>query len=355
MSDNSCPVCGNTDAICKLYGDLYEFVTCPVCGRFKIDTVPFRQNSVDCNYLDKLATYLYYNNGKTNIPINADKEYFYNFIGSEKFFEAEKEKYSYCFNVTKIVVENWYPKTLKEKIDYFLLNLYVRQNYFGEGIKFSKEELNSACFLTTCDKYGTKYSPEIIENQVKQFTDYLVKQQYIDIDKYSSTTITLTATGLQKVEKLQSNNNANKNVFVSMAFNDKTKDTRKAIKEGIISSGYSPEFIDEIIHNKQIVPEMFRLIRESRFLILEISEPNYGAYYEAGYALGLGKEVIICCNEDVFNNNIPKFNKDISEEEFKKFQKYLKPHFDIAQKQILVWKDHEDLSNKLSEWIKAII
>lgn len=86
------------------------------------------------------------------------------------------------------------------------------------------------------------------------------------------------------------------------------------------------------------MPEMFRLIRECRFLILEISDPNYGAYYEAGYALGLGKkEVIICCKEDVFN-------KEYKTKEEKKYAKYLKPHFDIAQKQILVWKDYEDLT-----------
>ena len=123
---------------------------------------------------------------------------------------------------------------------------------------------------------------------------------------------------------------------------------REAIRAGIVQAGFSPEFLDEIKHNRQIVPEMFRLIRECRFLVLEISEPNYGAYYEAGYAQGLGKEVIICCSKEVFNRRY------ITEEE-KKYERYLKPHFDIAQKQILVWKDQDDLSHQLSEWIKAII
>ena len=81
---------------------------------------------------------------------------------------------------------------------------------------------------------------------------------------------------------------------------------------------------------------------------MEISAPNYGAYYEAGYALGLGKEVIVCCSKDVFT-------KSYETEEEQKYQKYLRPHFDIAQKQILVWNDYEDLKHKLSEWIKAIV
>lgn len=132
-----------------------------------------------------------------------------------------------------------------------------------------------------------------------------------------------------------------------MAFNDGTKCTREAIRQGIIDAGYSPEFIDEIIHNHQIMPEMFRLIRECRLLVLEISDPNFGAYYEAGYALGLGKEVIICCKSDVFSK---KYETD----EEKKYERYMKPHFDIAQKQILVWQDKKDLAERLPEWIKAV-
>ena len=48
------------------------------------------------------------------------------------------------------------------------------------------------------------------------------------------------------------------------------------------------------------------------------------------------------------------FNKNYETDEEKKFERYLKPHFDIAQKQILIWNDESDLTKKLSEWIKAL-
>jgi hypothetical protein len=35
-------------------------------------------------------------------------------------------------------------------------------------------------------------------------------------------------------------------------------------------------------------------------------------------------------------------------------ERELKPHFDLAQKQILVWKDEADLTKKLTEWIKFL-
>lgn len=33
-------------------------------------------------------------------------------------------------------------------------------------------------------------------------------------------------------------------------------------------------------------------------MVVDITYPNYGAYYEAGYAQALGKEVIICCRKE---------------------------------------------------------
>ena len=101
-------------------------------------------------------------------------------------------------------------------------------------------------------------------------------------------------------------------------------------------SGYIPRMIDEKEHNNQIVPEILFEISRSKFVVVDVTYPNYGAYYEAGYAEALGKEVIICCREDVFNSN-------------------QKPHFDIAQKSSIVWKDEEDLENRLFRRIEATV
>ena len=95
--------------------------------------------------------------------------------------------------------------------------------------------------------------------------------------------------------------------------------------KAITDSGYSVKIIDEKEHNNQIVPEIFFEIEQSLFVVVDVTFPNYGAYYEAGYAQALGKEVIVCCRENEFNS------------------KDTRPHFDIAQKSMIVWKDEEDL------------
>lgn len=350
MSENKCPICGSEADISPVDNINYKFVECPCCGRLEMNItgLPFDGKPIDN---DKLASYLFYNNGQSNIPIDADRIRFFNFIGHKEFFDRVKIKCPYSFYVTNNIVEAWYPSTFNEKVDMFLLMMYNRSHFMGDYVIFSKEQLLSACFAIR-ERQGVARKILDVSDQCTQFTNYLINQGYI---KEIVSGFQLLPDGYKRVDELQKSNSNNKNVFVSMAFSDYTKDTREAIRQGIINAGYSAEFIDEIIHNKQIVPEMFRLIRESRFLILDISDPNYGAYYEAGYALGLGKEVIICCNEDIFHGNIKVNGKAPTEEEKDKFGKYFRPHFDIAQKQILVWKDYEDLTKKLEEWIKSII
>ncbi len=43
-------------------------------------------------------------------------------------------------------------------------------------------------------------------------------------------------------------------------------------------------------------------IKRARFLIADLTHANNGAYWEAGYAEGLGKTVIYTCEQQVFDD-----------------------------------------------------
>lgn len=122
-----------------------------------------------------------------------------------------------------------------------------------------------------------------------------------------------------------------------MSFSDETRDISQIFSESIKESGYTPMRIDQKEHNNQIVPEILHEISKSKFLVIDLTYPNYGAYYEAGYALGLGKEVIACCRKKEFDD--PK----------------KKPHFDLYQKNMVVWTDLDDLKQRLIRRIEATI
>ncbi len=335
-----CPLCGYKLAQISPDG-FYSFVDCPVCGRVKLETVT---DAKLAKFKNVIAIYLFYHKNL----YDDIRTYF--LIDSKN--EEEINKYPWVHNVSLDELRSFSNISFSEKIDYIILNIAKRSKFMGDRVKYTEEEFLSLLFVKRYNQNGESYSNNELYNQRDLMYGYLYSNDYVSIKSQDEKGISffLSSEGWKRVDKLQKENINNKNVFVSMSFNDETKDTREAIRQGIINAEFSPEFIDEIIHNKQIVPEMFRLIRESRFLILEISDPNYGAYYEAGYALGLGKEVIITCNKNAFRGKNDKY----TDEEIEKFKKYLVPHFDIAQKQILIWDDYEDLTKKLEEWIKAL-
>lgn len=147
----------------------------------------------------------------------------------------------------------------------------------------------------------------------------------------------ITASGWKKIDELQKEELIINQGFIAMSFKEETKPIREAFRKAMTESGYSVAIIDEKEHNNQIVPEIFYEIERSKFVVVDITYPNYGAYYEAGYAQALGKQVIICCRETEFKSDNSR------------------PHFDISQKSMVVWKDESNLVARLKRRIEATV
>lgn len=315
-----------------------KIIKCPVCGKYILSSDFFNHEVV---FYNKYSSYLVYNKSKSIPVFGKNKQYF-------KVLEDLQTSDTYKF-ITEDDVENFYPKTFSDKINRILIWLEKNSHQYGIFTVEDSKKLESVFFIQKYANNGFSLDYQTIQKQYTFITHYLSSEKhYVLFSKQGDNpSFMITPDGYEKLEKINENKKEVKKVFVAMAFNENTNNTREAIRKGIQKAEYDATLIDEIIHNKQIVPEMLRLIRESKLLVMDITEPNYGAYYEAGYAQGLGKEVIITCSDKVFS-------KKYESEEDKKMMKYIKPHFDIAQKQILVWHDEEDLTNKLKEWIKAI-
>ncbi len=333
MANIKCPYCDSDSTLTPCENILkYD---CKTCGKYFLCNRYGEGETFGYETKNKFASYLFY----TRDTIKN------RFLGTKEEYEKAKNKFTAAsLNlITSDEIEAFWPRSFSDKITKILLWIDSKSSHFGEAINVSYNEFYRLAFI------DTEVSDYEIEEQYRFFLKYFNhnKKYIYMVSNEKTADLSLTSEGYERIEELQLSKHNNKKVFVSMAFNENTENIREAIKKGIVEAKYDATLIDEIIHNKQIVPEMFRLIRESRLLVMDISEPNYGAYYEAGYAQGLGKEVIITCSEE-------RFYKKYETEEEQKYEKYLKPHFDIAQKQILLWKDTEDLTNKLSEWIKAI-
>lgn len=126
----------------------------------------------------------------------------------------------------------------------------------------------------------------------------------------------ITAAGWQKIEELQRTNRESNQGFVAMWFDPSMKNVyEQAIEPGILDAGFDSFKVDLSEHNNKIDDEIIAQIRRSHFVVADFTDHRGGVYYEAGFAQGLGLEVIWTCRED----DLPRL------------------HFDVRQYNCIVW------------------
>lgn len=329
---NKCPVCGEEGIeIDVLRGELsnYNYYNCWKCGEYFTSDrwyyKSFSRLEVDSGHSydeEKLKSYLFYHKGEMRPFLVSEKAY----------MQFNREEFSHIYNLTPEMVEGWYPKTFAEKIDKILLKINQMAKFDGAYVSIGAGIED----LFFCKVIRTGLPNEKAERgvQVDYVFSFLEKNEYIeDLGSY---TVQLTPKALERIYEVQKRQKNNKNVFIAMKFGKETLDLRDALKQAISKAGYLPVLIDEVQYNGQIVPEMLYQIRESRFVVAELSHHNNGAYYEAGYALGLGKEVIHICEEEAMKEKV---------------------HFDVKQVNTITYKTDnlEELKEKLIKRIQATI
>ena len=74
------------------------------------------------------------------------------------------------------------------------------------------------------------------------------------------------------------------------------------IEPALMYLGYEPIRVDKVLSTDDIVAEIFDQIAECDLMVADFTHgengPRGGVYYEAGYAEGLGKPVIMACRAD---------------------------------------------------------
>ena len=156
----------------------------------------------------------------------------------------------------------------------------------------------------------------------------------------------ITAEGHTLLEELEGININSNKVFVAMWFNSETEEAWTAIEQSVVSCGFDPIRIDKQDFNGDISDEIIGHINQSKFIVADFTAgfydtndpenshiPRGGVYFEAGYAKGLGIEIIYTCRHDCLD--------------------YI--HFDTQQNNHIRWDDEEDLKLKLMNRINATI
>lgn len=239
--------------------------------------------------------------------------------------------------MTPLDVENWYPKRFSEKVDFILQWIESHTPYWGSPVLLENDRVYANFFVEQFEYIDDRWVPrptELRNEQLKYIVNCLVKQEYIESPtSYTGRKrpITLTPKGYSRLDDIRIELNSQKDVLVAMKFGDDTLKLRNSIRKGIQTAGYHPIFIDEVEHNDFITPELLKYIKNSKFIVVDLTHQNNGAYFEEGYAMGLGKPVIQLCKKDV------------------------KLHFDIAQKNTIFWTTEDEITDRLPKRILATI
>ncbi len=317
MLDKICPLCGGDK--CKI--EISEVNGCKdyYCSvydrKFKLHTSVIDSPDKE-KLLDLITEFLIQ---KKSLDFNG-QDWAYIFYFNEQNWERNQQ-YVNTYNLL-----NTYPQEFMDKALRALLNLSALFPEFGEIF---------------CKKKG--YYRAIFEQKTDLkhfFADgmygLLTELEYLR-PRENGNYATITAEGWKKIDELKKISKEINQGFIAMAFKVETRGIREAFRNAIKDSGYAVSIIDEKEHNNQIVPEIFYEIERSKFVVVDVTFPNYGAYYEAGYAQALGKQVIMCCRKTEFDSDNGR------------------PHFDVAQKSMIVWKDEEELIERLKKRIKATV
>ena len=247
-----------------------------------------------------------------------------------------------------------------EKMDQALLNFEKASPYVGSVVKFNPandyplyycsepQELIAICKLLF--KAGLISAPDVYNPQ---------NDLYITTDGY------------QRLREIHIPNRESRQCFVAMWFipemNEVYKTAIKPAIEFIEDGNKYPKFeaikIDNVEHVNDINDEIIGQIRRSRFIVCDLTGYRGGVYFEAGFAHGLGLDVIYTCRKDWTKEDVLK-NKAGHEIPFlydtngNKIQvKKEGVHFDLSHRNRIEWSPDKlpDFRNRLENRIKAII
>lgn len=179
------------------------------------------------------------------------------------------------------------------------------------------------------------------EVELKYYVDSLIERGLIEISssKNRSTSdplypVRITARGWEYIENDLTEFSSKVQAFVAMSFDPALLPIfENAIAPAIDSNGYKPYRVDAEPHLDRIDAKIISEIRNSRFLVADVTQQKSGVYYEAGFAHGLGIPVIWCVQRDDLKN----------------------VHFDTRQYGHVLWEEEAELREKLSDYISATI
>lgn len=282
-----CPICQTQTSVENL-SDINSYkVNCPRCGKFQLTSsalTMFQRSDV----LDKELSLSY----TIRQNQNDRKRYQINEISMRKLLKA------------------FIPIAPHEQANKLLI--WIGENV-GKPDGETEEELNNLVpIIGALDESGVKYVVDYLDEQY-YITHRGFSYSFIDGERNPPRDLLraqITFKGWSKLDEIEKTNKDSSLAFMAMKFGDNDLDNlyENTIKQTVKDTGFIIRKVNEEKKAGSIDDKLRVEIRRSKFMIADLTHDNNGAYWEAGYAEGLGIPVIYICEKEKFNKKKTHFD-----------------------------------------------
>jgi nucleoside 2-deoxyribosyltransferase len=282
---NSCPLCLNESAKPKANesNDIWK-VECPVCGTYRISDDATGELSRNGPYPDLSGVVRLWS--ETDRPV---------IITTQNLQDLKSSAPA--------------PNDVPAKLRYLLRHVARKSQHPGDGVELGRETDYPVCFAAN-------------DYELTYLAGCATELHYVSDEGTTrgSICLTLTPTGWEEVQRLPTLESAD--AFVAMSFAKDSPLLKQAWEDAIKpaleeDAGYKAVRLDQEHYLGDIVFEIIARIKESRFVVADVTQHRNGVYFEGGYAMGMGLPVIWMCYEGD--------KKDM--------------HFDTSHLNHIVWSD----------------
>lgn len=228
--------------------------------------------------------------------------------------------------VLNSILENTSLPKPKEQADNFI-------KLIGDSVSSPEEDLNMTYNLIA--SYIGATSIWNVEYIIKHLMEQKLIVTYLDTEKKFQGHLTFY--GWERFDEIMHETKDSKTVFMAMKFGEVETDTlyKEVLIEAVKDTGFELRKLDDYPKAGLIDDRLRVEIRRAKFLIVDLTHDNPGAYFESGFAEGLGKKVIYICEKE-------------------KFEKH-KTHFDTNHHLTLKWdsSNPKEFTDQLKATIRA--
>lgn len=299
--EGACPLCAGPQKATWEQQDFAQWVTCPICGFYGIDT-EFIKFELEPGNITK---------EERELLVIAAR----NHIGKPTL-RIRENNYEQIINDVRI------PTLIDERVNLILMRLTEPPHKPGDYVQVNVEVDYPKFYCRTKEEF-------------RFFVKSLEQQGHVQTHQ-TPPSIHVTVGGLREAQKLATTLGGGRLVFTAMSFAPEHRDIfDKGIFPAAEKAGYIAERVDRIEHVDLVDDKIIAMLRSCAFVIADFTANKRGVYFEAGFALGEKKKVFWLCKDDA--------------EERKEL------HFDTEHRNFIFWKDYDDLRERLYDRIVGVV